>query len=38
MNREDQIDLGIASEETKGPTGVPIDDALGQDSAGLSDD
>ena len=38
MEREDLIDLGVASEETKGPGDVKIDDALGQNSAGLSAD
>jgi hypothetical protein len=39
MEREDDvIELGIASELTQGATGFPIDEALGQLVAGLSDD
>ena len=43
MERNDQvhaskIDLGAASDETKGPVGKMIDISLGQAAAGLSDD
>jgi hypothetical protein len=38
MDREDVIELGVATEETKGPGAVPIDEALGQFGTGLSDD
>lgn len=42
MEREDlhaePIDLGVASDLTQGPGGVPIDEALGQFGSGLSDD
>jgi hypothetical protein len=39
MNREDDvIDLGIASAQTMGPGGQPIDDFLGEVAAGLADD
>ena len=39
MEREDDfIDLGPASLETKGPKGVPFDEALGIPMLGLADD
>lgn len=38
MKREDVIDLGVASEQTMGPGGDPIDEFLGDDQVGLSDD
>ncbi len=38
MNREDVIDLGVASEQTMGPGGDPFDDFLGEKPIGLSDD
>lgn len=38
MEREDLIDLGVASEETKGPLGAPGDDVTGIVGAGLVDD
>jgi hypothetical protein len=39
MDRNDDvIELGTASELTQGATGFPIDEALGQLVAGLSND
>ncbi len=38
MEREDLIDLGVASVETKGDGQLVGDDIVKQDRAGLSDD
>jgi|APFEC2959095171_1045051.scaffolds.fasta_scaffold00023_13 hypothetical protein len=38
MEREDLIDLGVASVETKGDGHLVGDDIVKQDRAGLSDD
>lgn len=38
MEREDLIDLGIASVETQGPGNVDGDEKIGLSAAGLSDD
>ncbi|MDQ1158939.1 hypothetical protein QE385_003266 [Sphingomonas sp. SORGH_AS 950] len=39
MEREDDvIDLGVASEDTKGPFGVIPDEANGLSAMGLTDD
>jgi len=38
MEREDVIELGIASDETKGPLHAPGDDFKGIVGAGLADD
>ena len=35
---DELIELGAASEETKGPVGLPSDEALGIPGLGLSDD
>lgn len=36
--RTDAVELGIASDETKGPAGKMVDIGLGQEPVGLSDD
>lgn len=38
MDREDVIDLGVASDETKGPGGQYVDIGLGKATPGISDD
>lgn len=38
MEREDLIELGVASAETQGPGVVEGDDKIGLNAAGLSDD
>ena len=38
MEREDVIDLGEASTETKGPAGPFVDQGLGKIHEGLNDD